>query len=213
MNKKKTIVSSIIVAVLLALVLSYQQMIQPLLSFMDAPEVSSADSDSATKSKPATEITTATSIPMPSNTVPVTLDRVTDGDTLSVTFPGDAATHKVRLLLIDTPESVKPNTPVQPYAKEASNRMKELVQGKKLQLEYDAGGATDKYGRTLAYVYADGKQVNETMVREGFARVAYVYKPNTRYLVELNAAQAFAQKEKRNIWSKDGYVTSRGFQE
>ncbi|MBC1920301.1 endonuclease [Listeria booriae] len=208
MKKKKTMITSVIVAILLALGFSYKQ-IEPLLSFKTEMEASSSNTG-LNQLETAKVVSTITP---PSNTVPVKLDRVIDGDTLAVKMDGDNTSHKVRLLLIDTPESVKPNTPVQPYAKEASNRMKELVQGKDLQLEYDAGGATDKYGRILAYVYANKKQLNETMVREGFARVAYVYKPNTRYLTELNAAQAFAKEEKRNIWSKKGYVTDRGFQD
>ncbi|MBC1333443.1 thermonuclease family protein [Listeria booriae] len=150
---------------------------------------------------------------MPENTVPVTLDRVVDGDTLSIKFEGDSTSKKLRLLLVDTPESVKPGVAVQPYAKEASNYMKTLMQGAKLQLEYDEGGATDKYGRILAYLYADGKNVNEIMVRKGFARVAYIYKPNTRYVKQLQEAQSKAKQEKLNIWSKAGYVTSSGFQE
>ncbi|WP_260485075.1 thermonuclease family protein [Listeria booriae] len=157
--------------------------------------------------------TAAATITMPENTVPVTLDRVVDGDTLSIKFEGDSTSKKLRLLLVDTPESVKPGVAVQPYAKEASNYMKTLMQGAKLQLEYDEGGATDKYGRILAYLYADGKNVNEIMVRKGFARVAYIYKPNTRYVKQLQEAQSKAKQEKLNIWSKPGYVTSSGFQE
>lgn len=149
----------------------------------------------------------------PENTVNVTLDHVVDGDTISVKFEGETKAKTVRLLLIDTPESVKPNTPVQPYAKEASNYMKELVTNSKLTLEYDSGGATDKYGRVLAYVYADGKNVNEEMLKEGFARVAYVNEPNTRYLSEFKQAEAAAKEKKKNIWAKDGYVTDKGFQE
>ncbi|EDO1218683.1 thermonuclease family protein [Listeria monocytogenes] len=149
----------------------------------------------------------------PENAIPVELDHVVDGDTISVKFEGETKAKTVRLLLIDTPESVKPNTPVQPYAKEASNYMKELVTNSNLTLEYDSGGATDKYGRVLAYVYADGKNVNEEMLKEGFARVAYVYEPNTRYLSEFKQAEAAAKEKKKNIWSKDGYVTEKGFQE
>ncbi|MHC5253166.1 thermonuclease family protein [Listeria kieliensis] len=151
-------------------------------------------------------------IKMPKNVVPVELDHVVDGDTVAIKFEGDSKVHSVRLLLIDTPESVKPGTPVQPFAKEASNYMKKLVSGAKLNLEYDEGGATDRYGRVLAYLYANGKNVNEMMVREGYARVAYVYKPNTRYLNEFNQAQAKAKKEKKKIWSRSGYVTESGFE-
>ncbi|EAD4839240.1 hypothetical protein WO46_15200 [Listeria monocytogenes] len=149
----------------------------------------------------------------PENAIPVELDHVVDGDTISVKFEGETKAKTVRLLLIDTPESVKPNTPVQPYAKEASKYMKELVTTSKLALEYDSGGATDKYGRILAYVYADGKNVNEMMIKEGFARVAYVYEPNTRYLSEFKKAETAAKEKKKNIWAKDGYVTDKGFQE
>ncbi|MBF2394627.1 thermonuclease family protein [Listeria marthii] len=150
---------------------------------------------------------------VPENTVPVKLDHVVDGDTISVKFEGETKVKTVRLLLIDTPESVKPNTPVQPYAKEASNYMKKLVTNSELTLEYDSGGATDKYGRVLAYIYADGKNVNEEMLKEGFARVAYVYEPNTRYLSEFKQVEAAAKEKKKNIWAKDGYVTDKGFQE
>ncbi|EAC7083975.1 endonuclease [Listeria monocytogenes] len=138
----------------------------------------------------------------PENTVPVELDHVVDGDTISVKFEGETKAKTVRLLLVDTPESIKPNTPVQPFAKEASNYMKKLVTDSKLTLEYDSGGATDKYGRVLAYVYADGKSINEEMLREGFARVAYVYEPNTRYLNEFKKVEASAKAKKKNIWSK-----------
>lgn len=149
----------------------------------------------------------------PENTVPVTLDHVVDGDTLSVKFDGETEAKTVRLLLIDTPESVKPGTPVQPYAKEASNYMKELTANCKLTLEYDEGGTTDKYGRVLAYAYADGKSINEAMLIEGYARIAYVYEPNTRYLSDFKKAEAEAKENNKNIWSKQGYVTSDGFQE
>lgn len=144
--------------------------------------------------------------------VPVELDHVVDGDTISVKFEGETKAKTVRLLLVDTPESIKPNTPVQPFAKEASNYMKKLVADSKLTLEYDSGGDTDKYGRVLAYVYADGKSINEEMLREGFARVAYVYEPNTRYLNKFKKVEASAKEKKKNIWSKQGYVESDGFQ-
>ncbi|MGJ8730967.1 thermonuclease family protein [Listeria aquatica] len=140
----------------------------------------------------------------------VQLIQVTDGDTLKVKEKGQTKT--VRLLLIDTPESVKPNTPVQPFAKEASNRMRALVLGKSLTLEYDVGGRIDKYGRLLAYVYANGQLLQEVLVREGYARVAYISPPNTKYLKQLQAAQFQAKQAKRRIWSRPGYVTDQGFQ-
>lgn len=141
----------------------------------------------------------------------VSLVKATDGDTATFKYKGKDI--KVRFLLVDTPESVKPNTPVQPYAKEASNyTKKKLKNAKKIQLDFDKSGYKgDKYGRKLAYVYVDGKDLNMDLVRKGYARVAYIYAPNTTNKAKYLNAQAKAKKEKLRIWSKAGYVTSSGF--
>ncbi|MDU0153641.1 thermonuclease family protein [Bacillus cabrialesii] len=141
--------------------------------------------------------------------VDVTLDRAVDGDTIKVSYNGNVDT--VRYLLIDTPETKKPNSCVQPYGEDASKRNKELVNSGKLQLKFDKGDRRDKYGRLLAYVYVDGKSVQETLLKEGFARVAYVYEPNTKYIDQFKKDEQEAKSEKLSIWSKNGYVTDRGF--
>ncbi|OBA08379.1 endonuclease [Bacillus subtilis] len=141
--------------------------------------------------------------------VDVTLDRAVDGDTIKVSYNGNVDT--VRYLLIDTPETKKPNSCVQPYGEDASKRNKELVNSGKLQLEFDKGDRRDKYGRLLAYVYVDGKSVEETLLKEGLARVAYVYEPNTRYIEQYRKDEQEAKTEKLSIWSKNGYVTDREF--
>ncbi|MDQ1851132.1 endonuclease YokF [Bacillus stercoris] len=141
--------------------------------------------------------------------VDVTLDRAVDGDTIKVTYNGNVDT--VRYLLVDTPETKKPNSCVQPYGEDASKRNKELVNSGKLQLEFDKGDRRDKYGRLLAYVYVDGKSVQETLLKEGLARVAYVYEPNTKYIDLFKKDEQEAKSEKLSIWSKNGYVTDRGF--
>ncbi|MEI1421514.1 thermonuclease family protein [Bacillus cabrialesii] len=141
--------------------------------------------------------------------VDVTLDRAVDGDTIKVSYNGNVDT--VRYLLVDTPETKKPNSCVQPYGDNASKRNKELVNSGKLQLEFDKGDRRDKYGRLLAYVYVDGKSVEETLLKEGLARVAYVYEPNTRYIEQYRKDEQEAKTEKLSIWSKNGYVTDRGF--
>jgi len=141
--------------------------------------------------------------------VDVTLDRAVDGDTIKVSYNGNVDT--VRYLLIDTPETKKPNSCVQPYGEDASKRNKELVNSGKLQLEFDKDDRRDKYGRLLAYVYVDGKSVEETLLKEGLARVAYVYEPNTRYIEQYRKDEQEAKTEKLSIWSKNGYVTDRGF--
>ncbi len=96
--------------------------------------------------------------------IDVTLDRAIDGDTIKVIYNGKKDT--VRYLLVDTPETKKPNSCVQPYGEDASKRNKELVNSGKLQLEFDKGDRRDKYGRLLAYVYVDGKSVQETLLKE-----------------------------------------------
>lgn len=80
--------------------------------------------------------------------VDVTLDRAVDGDTIKVKYNGNVDT--VRYLLVDTPESKKPDSCVQPYGEDASKRNKELVSDGKLQMEFDKGDHRDKYGRLLA---------------------------------------------------------------
>ncbi|MEC2307581.1 thermonuclease family protein [Bacillus atrophaeus] len=141
--------------------------------------------------------------------VNVTLNKTVDGDTIKVNYKGEVET--VRYLLIDTPETKKPNACVQPYGEDASERNKELVNSGKLQLEFDEGDRTDKFGRMLAYVYVDEKSVQETLLKEGLARVAYVYEPNTKYIDQFKKDEEEAKSEKLSIWSKNGYVTDKGF--
>jgi micrococcal nuclease len=119
--------------------------------------------------------------------------RVIDGDTIEI-----EGALKVRYIGIDTPETVHPSKPVECYGQAASNRNKELVQGKVVELERDVS-ETDKYGRLLRYVYVDGQMVNELLVREGYAEVS-TYPPDVRYVDLLLAAQQEAQAADRGLW-------------
>lgn len=140
----------------------------------------------------------------------VIISRVIDGDTLLI-INSKGKEERVRLLLIDTPESVHPTEPAQKYGKEASNFAKQhLKQGKKVVLER-GNPEKDKYGRTLGYVFVDGVNFNELILENGYARVAYVHEPNTKYLKEFKQAEIRAKESKINIWSIPGYVTSKGF--
>ncbi|RKJ71346.1 endonuclease [Butyricicoccus sp. 1XD8-22] len=125
---------------------------------------------------------------------------------------GDKAYVTVRYLLTDTPESVDPDIPEpQPYALSAKDRNAALVGGGTVMLEFSEGEKLDKYSRLLAYVFLmDNLMVQETLIREGYARVAYVNQ-NTKYLSRLNDAQSEAKNYNRGIWSIEGYVTDRGF--
>ncbi|EGO7566487.1 thermonuclease family protein [Enterococcus faecalis] len=136
--------------------------------------------------------------------------RHVDGDTTVLRIDGKE--QKVRFLLIDTPETVKPNTKVQPFGLEASKRTKELLStASKITFKYDEGDKTDRYGRALGYIFIDGTLLQKTLVREGLARVAYVKEPSTKYLEELEKEQEQAKNQLIGIWSIPGYVTQRGF--
>lgn len=71
-----------------------------------------------------------------------------------------------------------------------------MVSDGKMQLEFDKGDHRDKYERLLAYVYIDGKSVQETLLKEGLARVAYVYEPNTKYIDQFRKDEQEAKSEK-----------------
>ncbi|WP_239740065.1 thermonuclease family protein [Mammaliicoccus sp. P-M59] len=132
--------------------------------------------------------------------IPVELAGTVDGDTAKFIYNGSQ--QSFRFLLIDTPETKHPRLGKQPFGQEASDRTKELLtNANKIEVEFDVGGQTDKYQRYLAYIYVDGKMLNEILVREGLAKVAYVYPPNTRYLDQLESVQEKAKEEKLGIWS------------
>ncbi|GEO26065.1 hypothetical protein AAC03nite_18500 [Alicyclobacillus acidoterrestris] len=150
---------------------------------------------------------------VPQNLVPVVVTKVTDGDTIHVRMP-DGEDKTIRMLLIDTPEDVKPNTPVEPFALDAAAFARQaLPVGKQIYIEEGKPGhTTDKYGRLLAYVYITKTDMyNEDVVRKGLARVAYVYPPNTDHLAELEADQSYAKAHHLGIWTIPGYVTSKGY--
>ena len=128
--------------------------------------------------------------------------KVTDGDTLHISM--DGTDEKVRLIGINTPETVDPRTTVQCFGKEASDRMKELAEGKLVRLEYDTSqGLRDTYGRLLAYVYLeDGQMLNRKMVAEGYA-YEYTYMTPYTYQSEFKELQNIARTSGRGLWSGD----------
>lgn len=95
--------------------------------------------------------------------IPVKVEKVVDGDTIKVRVDGKLET--VRFLLVDTPESVHPTKPVQPFSKEASKHTENMLEEADVQLELGIG-ERDKYGRLLAYVYVDGQSVQESLLKK-----------------------------------------------
>jgi micrococcal nuclease len=135
----------------------------------------------------------------PGQTLTARVTRVVDGDTVRVRGDGGGE-ETVRYIGVDTPESVKPDTPVQCYAKAASHRNAELVEAQAVRLVVGAE-ARDRYGRLLAYVYraADGRFVNEELVDGGFARTLTI-PPNDRYAARFAARAADARQAGRGLW-------------
>lgn len=131
------------------------------------------------------------------------VQRVVDGDTLVVETGG--VQEHVRLIGIDTPESVKAGTEVECYGKEASANTEELLpEGTAVVLERDIE-ARDRYDRLLAYVYraSDGVFVNLAMVDQGYAQPA-TYPPNVAHTEEFVAAGRVARESGRGLWGACG---------
>jgi micrococcal nuclease len=117
------------------------------------------------------------------------MKKIIDGDTIELTDG-----RKVRYIGINTPERD------QFYYNEATNLNRQLVEGKKLQLELDVE-SHDQYGRTLGYIWANGQLVNLEIVRQGLAS-AYFVSPNNRYETEIRQAENEARQAKRGIWQQ-----------
>lgn len=133
------------------------------------------------------------------------VERVVDGDTLILLIedpPGSAPRReRLRLLGIDTPETVKEGTPVEPWGPEASEFTKQFVSGGKVRLEFDKR-RVDQYDRYLAYVYVGDRMLNEALVAEGLARVDAYPGDNATILRVLKKAEASAREAKKGIWSE-----------
>ncbi len=121
------------------------------------------------------------------------VERVVDGDTIVVEGVGS-----VRLIGVDTPETVHPNRPVEFFGKEASTFTKRMLEGRRVRLEYDQE-RHDRYGRTLAYVYlADGTFANAEIIRRGYGH-AYTRFP-FRHLEKFRQLEREARTSRRGLW-------------
>lgn len=125
--------------------------------------------------------------------------RIVDGDTIIVNDKG--TNIRVRLIGIDTPETVHPAKSVEYYGKEASLFTKNLLRGEKVYLVSGSEqNKTDRYGRTLAYIYRfpDGLFVNAEIVRQGYGFV-YTQFP-FRYMEEFKQLEQFAKNAEKGLW-------------
>lgn len=124
--------------------------------------------------------------------------RVVDGDTFIVNFNGKD--ERVRLIGIDTPESVHPNEEKNTeFGEEVSKFSKQVLTGKQVGLEFDVQ-ERDKYGRLLAYAYVDGQMYNKMLLEKGYAKIA-TYPPNVKYVDDFTTIQKQARQNKVGLWS------------
>lgn len=128
--------------------------------------------------------------------------KVVDGDTLSVLIDGEKET--IRLIGLNTPETVDPRRPVECFGLEASKKAKELLTGRKVFLEEDlTQGSRDKYNRLLRYAFRDdGLFYNLWMIENGYA-YEYTYDTPYKYAEQFKSAQRIAQDKKIGLWGKE----------
>lgn len=127
--------------------------------------------------------------------------RVIDGDTVDVSMSGH--TERVRLIGIDTPETKKPNTPIQCFGPEASKHTKELLPVDTPVLVQRDVEARDPYGRLLGYVYRTSDQlfINQDLIVNGYARPLSIA-PNTAFAGEFAGLAQTAQNSKIGLWGE-----------
>jgi micrococcal nuclease len=121
---------------------------------------------------------------------------VSDGDTITVELNGRS--EDVRLIGIDTPETVDPDEPVQCFGPEASAFTHSRLEGATIELEPGAE-QRDAYGRLLAYIYLDGRLYNAELARRGLARPLTI-EPNDAHAPLFERLAARAARDSRGLW-------------
>ena len=122
--------------------------------------------------------------------------RVVDGDTLVLAD----ADQRVRLIGADTPETIKPNWPVEPWGPEATAFTRKFLSGGEVRLEFD-GDRRDKYNRMLAYVWVGDRMLNEELICAGLARAELQYHYSATMKTRFRRAEAEARAARKGIWS------------
>lgn len=133
-----------------------------------------------------------------------TVVHVVDGDTLLLDRnPSPALEHGryVRLIGVDTPETVHPSKPVEYFGREAAAFTRRLSEGRRVRLAFDPAAGQDRYGRTLAYVYLeDGTFLNAEIIRQGygFAETRFPH----AHLEEFRELERDARDNRRGLWAE-----------
>ena len=138
---------------------------------------------------------------IPADAFSARIDRVVDGDTFLATLAGTSQSVRVRVIGVDTPETVKPGTPVRCYGPQASTFTKHLLPpGTIVRADHESGGDTDAFGRQLWDVWLpDGRFLESVLTAAGAAR-AYPYPPQTDYADLLARVAGEARQAQRGLW-------------
>jgi micrococcal nuclease len=193
--KNKIYISGIIAVVFLIAFISLSN------QTINSEKTITADQSSSTIENTATTSILGTSTKsIPSDAKLLDVVKVVDGDTIDVST--DGKTERIRLIGINTPETVDPRKTVECFGKEASDKAKSILSGKKVYLEADiTQGERDKYNRLLRYVFLeDGTNFNLQMIKDGYA-YEYTYEVPYKYQLEFKNAQKYAQKNLNGLWS------------
>lgn len=125
----------------------------------------------------------------------VLVTRVVDGDTIEI-----QGGERIRYIGIDAPETVHPSKSVEYFGKEAAEKNRELVEGKRVRLEKDVQDR-DEYGRLLRYVWLDDIMVNAELVRLGYA-YSYSLTPNVKYQELFLQFEREAREQGLGLWAE-----------
>lgn len=151
----------------------------------------------------SSQISTPSAWASPINNDKFLVTKVYDGDTFQIKVDGQAVS--VRLIGIDTPETIDPRRPVGCFGKKASDETKRLIEGKVVTLSKDVS-ETDKYNRLLRYVFlpisgGESLFINDYLIRQGFAK-SLTYPPDVKYNDRFLAAEKEARENLRGLWGE-----------
>lgn len=122
--------------------------------------------------------------------------RVVDGDTIEARIGGEV--EDVRLIGVDTPETVKPGEPVQCFGPQASDFTHSQLEGQRVRFVFGVE-RRDVYGRLLAYAYLDGHLFNSALLRRGLAR-SLTIPPNDRFAARFKRLELAGARDGRGLW-------------
>lgn len=176
----------------------------------DKNSAAQTSNTTSSSTSPSSSINADNSIPEVSSDQPTLesfqVTRVVDGDTIKINYYGQETS--VRLIGINTPETVDPRKNVECFGKEASNFLTNKLTGKTIQLEVDPSQTDrDKYNRLLRYVYLDNEDIGLTIIQKGYG---YEYTYNIPYAKqsEYKAAEKQAESTGQGLWATNACATS-----